>query len=84
MLPALSLTAVEILQVQALPPVFYQGESTPAAAPGYAESCQLAVDAFQRAVDVQPDEWVLHLYLGKACAPGFSSNPRVGSEDVAL
>ena len=56
------------MQVQALPPVFYQGGSTPAEAPGYAESCQLAAAAFQLAVDAQPDEWVLHLYLGKACA----------------
>lgn len=62
-------------QVQRLPPVFDESDLMSSEAPGYEASCRLAMEAFQRAVDGQPDEWVLHLYLGKAYVPRFCHAP---------
>lgn len=51
-----------------LPPEFDVRGTRPTAQPTYAELAARARDAFARGVQEQPDEWVLHLYLGKACA----------------
>ena len=55
-------------QVQTLPPEYDVRGARPTALAAYGELADQARDAFARGVQEQPDEWVLHLYLGKACA----------------
>ncbi len=55
-------------QVQTLPPEFDVRGVRPTALASYGGRAEQARDAFARGVQEQPDEWVLHLYLGKACA----------------
>ena len=55
-------------QVQTLPPEFDVRGARPTALGTYGGLAQQARDAFARGAREQPDEWVLHLYLGKACA----------------
>ena len=56
------------MQVQTLPPEFDVRGARPCNLGSYAGLAAQARDAFQRGVQELPDEWVLHLYLGKACA----------------
>ncbi len=55
-------------QVQTLPPVYDVRGARPTQLTSHGKLAEQARDAFARGLAEQPDEWVLHLYLGKACA----------------
>ena len=58
-----------VAQVQCVPPEFDVRGVRPRRLESYQELAARSRDAFQRGIREQPDEWVLHLYLGKACVP---------------
>jgi hypothetical protein len=62
-----------VAQVQCLPPEFDVRGVRPRQLDFYADLAAQARDAFRRGVQEQPDEWVLHLYLGKSCASSAST-----------